>query len=214
MARGMALGILRGFRRRPPIPRNGPRRVLSRAPSSRDSRAELATLRSRRQHRDCEWVQAPVCTCPKCGDTLSYLGEDVTEVLEYGPASFRVIRHVRPKQRCRACAAVVQAPAAERPIARGLAGPGLLAHVLVAKYCDHLPLYRQAQIYAREGVAIERSTLADWVGAASALLAPLGEALERHVLGGASLHADDTPVPGARSRAGAHAHRPAVDRRA
>ncbi|UEX77728.1 IS66 family transposase [Spiribacter halobius] len=135
------------------------------------------------------------CACPSCGGVLVTFGEDVSEVLEYVPASFRVIRHVRPKQRCRACAAVVQAPAAERPIARGLAGPGLLAHVLVAKYCDHLPLYRQAQIYAREGVAIERSTLADWVGAASALLAPLGEALERHVLGGASLHADDTPVP-------------------
>lgn len=135
------------------------------------------------------------CACPGCGGALVTFGEDVSEVLEYVPAAFRVIRHVRAKQRCRACAAVVQAPAAERPIARGLAGPGLLAQVLVAKYCDHLPLYRQAQIYAREGVEIERSTLADWVGAASALLAPLGEALERHVLGDASLHADDTPVP-------------------
>ncbi len=138
---------------------------------------------------------ATACACPACGGTLRRLGEDVTEVLDYIPASFRVVRHVRPKFSCRQCETITQAPAPSLPIRRGRAGPGLLAHVLVAKFCDHLPLYRQAEIYAREGVELERSTLADWVGQSAALLRPLVDALERHVLAGACLHADDTPVP-------------------
>ncbi len=133
--------------------------------------------------------------CPDCGGALKTLGEDVAEVLEYVPASFRVIRHVRPKLACTACDRIVQAAAPNRPIARGLAGPGLLAHVLVAKYCDHLPLYRQSGMYAREGVELERSTLAGWVGQCNALLRPLVVALREHVLAGDKLHADDTPVP-------------------
>ncbi len=108
---------------------------------------------------------------------------------------FKVIRHVRPKLACVRCARIVQADAPVRPIDRGLPGPGLLAHVLVSKYADHLPLYRQQTIYAREGVALERSTLAGWVGAAQELLAPLVETLGRHVLAAYKLHADDTPVP-------------------
>jgi len=135
------------------------------------------------------------CCCPDCGGALRKLGEDVAEVLEYVPASFRVIRHIRPKLACAACDIIVQAAAPSRPIARGLAGPGLLAHVLVAKYCDHLPLYRQSGIYAREGVELERSTLADWVGQCSALTRPLLAALQRHVLAGDKVHGDDTPVP-------------------
>ena len=135
------------------------------------------------------------CTCPDCGGALKKFGEDVAEVLEYVPASFRVIRHVRPKLACAACDRIVQAGAPKRPIARGAAGPGLLAHVLVAKYGDHLPLYRQSEIYAREGVDLERSTLAGWVGQCSALLRPLVTALNRYVLSGAKVHADDTPVP-------------------
>jgi transposase len=135
------------------------------------------------------------CACPACGGTLRRLGEDVTEVLDYVPASFRVVRHVRPKFSCRQCETITQAPAPSLPIRRGRAGPGLLAHVLVAKFCDHLPLYRQSEIYAREGVDLERSTLADWVGQSAALLRPLVDALERHVLAGDRLHADDTPVP-------------------
>jgi transposase len=119
----------------------------------------------------------------------------VSEILERVPAQFKVVRHVRVKLSCARCQSIVQAPAPARPIERGLPGPGLLAHVLIAKYADHLPLYRQSQIYAREGVDLDRSTLADWVGAASALLAPLLEALAKHVLGGYALHADDTPVP-------------------
>ena len=126
---------------------------------------------------------------------MKHLGEDVSEMLEYVPARFKVIRQVRPKLACACCERIVQAEAPSRPIERGLAGPGLLAHVLVSKYCDHLPLYRQAEIYAREGVELERSTLADWVGGTSALLAPLVEALRRHVMSATKLHADDTPVP-------------------
>lgn len=133
--------------------------------------------------------------CPDCNGKLAPLGEDVSEQLEFVPASFRVIRHVRPKLACACCDRIVQAPAASRPIERGLPGPGLLAHVLVAKYADHLPLYRQSVIYAREGVELERSLLASWVGAASTLLRPLGEALRRHVFAAAKLHADDTPLP-------------------
>jgi transposase len=116
-------------------------------------------------------------------------------MLEYVPESFRVIRYVRPKLSCQRCKQIVQAPAASRPIARGLAGPGLLAHVLVSKYADHLPLYRQCEIYERQGIELERSTLADWVGGSSALLDPLVEALRRYVMAAAKLHADDTRVP-------------------
>ncbi len=112
-----------------------------------------------------------------------------------GPPHFRVVRHLRPKFSCRQCETITQAPAPSLPIRRGRAGPGLLAHVLVAKFCDHLPLYRQSEIYAREGVDVERSTLADWVGQSAALLRPLVDALERHVMAGDRLHADDTPVP-------------------
>ena len=133
--------------------------------------------------------------CPDCGSRLRELGEDAAEILEYVRASFKVIRHVRPKLSCVACDRIVQAPAPSRPIDRGLAGPGLLAHVLVSKYADHQPLYRQSEIYAREGVDLDRSTLAGWVGACSDLLQPLVDAVRKHVLAASKLHADDTPVP-------------------
>ncbi len=133
--------------------------------------------------------------CPDCGGALKHFGEDVSEQLEYVPENFKVIRHVRPKFACKQCERVVEAPAPSRPIERGLAGPALLAHVLVSKFADHLPLYRQSEIYARQGVEIERSTLADWVGASSELLAPLVKALRKHVLAAPKIHADDTPVP-------------------
>lgn len=135
------------------------------------------------------------CSCPDCGGAMRRLGEDSSELLEYVPASFRVVRHVRPKLACTRCDRIVQSEAPSRPIARGLAGPGLLAHVLVAKYADHLPLYRQSEIYGREGVELERSTLADWVGGASALLRPLVEVLGKQTLAAGKLHTDDTPVP-------------------
>jgi transposase len=133
--------------------------------------------------------------CSQCGGELRKLGEDVSEMLEYVPASFKVIRHIRPKLSCTKCDVIVEAPAPSRPIERGLAGPGLLAHVLVSKYADHLPLYRQSEIYARAGVDLDRSTLADWVGAASCLLTPLVNKVRDHVLAASKLHADDTPVP-------------------
>ncbi|MCE7058207.1 IS66 family transposase, partial [Algoriphagus sp. AGSA1] len=135
------------------------------------------------------------CDCPACGGTLKFLGQDVSETLEFVPASFKVIRTVRPKLACGRCDTIVQAAAPSRPIARGLAGPGLLAQVLVAKYCDHQPLYRQSAIYARHGVTLPRSTLADWVAGSSQLLRPLVQALHRYVMGGDKVHADDTPIP-------------------
>ena len=135
------------------------------------------------------------CTCPTCGGGLKCLGEDVSEQLEYVPARFKVIRHVRPKFACARCSTIHQASAPIRPIDRGLPGPQLLAQVVVGKYADHLPLYRQSAIYARQGVELERSTLADWVGAASTLVSPLVQALRSYVMGSAKLHVDDTPVP-------------------
>jgi transposase len=133
--------------------------------------------------------------CPDCGGGLRHFGDDVSEQLEYVPESFKVIRHVRPKFACTGCDRVVEAPAPSRPIERGLAGPSLLAHVIVSKYADHLPLFRQSEIYARQGVEISRSTMAGWVGAASDLLSPLVEAIGKHVFAGRKLHADDTPMP-------------------
>jgi transposase len=138
----------------------------------------------------------PACTCPGCGGTIfSRLGQDEREVLEYVPSSFKVIRHVRPKLSCRACETIVQAPMPSLPIERGRPGPGLIAHVLVAKFADHLPLHRQSVIYAREGVDLDRATLADWVGQAEFLLAPLAAAIGQHVRHGHVMHADDTTVP-------------------
>ena len=154
---------------RKPLPGHLPREVVTHLPQS-----------------DC---------CMECGGQLRQFGEDVSEQLEYIPESFKVIRHVRPKFACGACDRVIEAPAPTRPVERGLAGPALLAHVLISKYGDHLPLYRQSEIYARQGVDIGRSTLAGWVGAATELLTPLLAALERHVTSGSKLHADDTPIP-------------------
>jgi transposase len=134
--------------------------------------------------------------CPMCGSTaLTRLGEDQREVLEYVPSHFKVVVHIRPKMSCRLCETITQAPAPSLPIERGRPGPNLLAHVLVAKYCDHTPLHRQSVIYGRAGVELERSTLADWVGQAAFLLEPLAAAISRHVRAGVALHADDTPVP-------------------
>jgi transposase len=116
-------------------------------------------------------------------------------MLELEPVRFKVVRHIRSKLACASCDTIVQAPAPTRPIERGMAGPGLLAHVIVGKYGDHIPLYRQAEIYAREGVELDRTLLAQWVGSASALLTPLTDALRAHVLAADVVHADDTPIP-------------------
>ena len=145
--------------------------------------------------REVEVIAPKQTACPDCGGRLRMLGEDTSEVLEYVPARFKVIRTVRPKLSCACCSRIVQEPAPHRPIDKGLAGPGLLAHVLVAKYADHLPLYRQSEIYAREGIDLDRSTLADWVGGTSRTLRPLVEALKSYVLKAEKLHGDDVPVP-------------------
>jgi transposase len=138
------------------------------------------------------------CGCKHCGAqacALTKLGEDESEILEYVPARFKVIVQVRPKYLCGDCQTISQADAPTRALDRSYAGPGLLAHVLTGKYADHLPLYRQSEIYAREGVELSRSTLADWVGGTVKLLAPLIDALANYVKAGNKLHADDTPVP-------------------
>ena len=138
----------------------------------------------------------PACTCPGCGGKVfSRIGQDEREVLEYIPSSFKVIQHIRPKLSCRVCETIVQAPMPSLPIERGRPGPGLLARVAVSKFCDHLPLHRQSTIYAREGVELDRATLADWMGQVVFLLTPLAEAINRHIRAGAVLHADDTTVP-------------------
>lgn len=136
------------------------------------------------------------CLCPTCGgNDFIKTGESVTEVLDYIPASFRVMRHLRARLVCRGCDRAITAQMPSLPIERGKPGPGLVAHVLVAKFCDHLPLYRQSEIYAREGVKLSRSTMADWIGRASTLMAPLVDRLRDHVLAADRLHGDDTPVP-------------------
>jgi transposase len=140
-------------------------------------------------------VHATTDECANCGGAMRHVGEDTTEILEYIPGRFEVVRHVRPAKSCRCCEAMAQAPMPALPIPRGMVGPGLLAHVLVSKYCDHLPLYRQAEMYARDGVELDRSLLADWVGKAAWLLSPLVDRIEAHVMMGNVIHADDTPVP-------------------
>jgi len=133
--------------------------------------------------------------CPCCGGALHLIGETVSEMLDHVPARLRVIRICRPRYGCRACGTIHQAPAPERPIAKGLATPALLAHVIVSKYCDHLPRYRQSQIFARQGVDLDRSTLANWVGGACWWLEPLQARLAEHVFASQKLFADDTPIP-------------------
>jgi transposase len=134
--------------------------------------------------------------CPCCGGTtLRKIGDDMTETLELIPRQWKVIQHVREKFSCRACEAISQPPAPSHPIARGRAGPKLLAHVLFSKYGLHLPLNRQSAVYAREGVDLDVSTLADWVGAAAATLMPLVETIRAHVFAAERIHADDTTVP-------------------
>lgn len=140
-------------------------------------------------------VHAAATACPCCGGTLRKLGEDITETLEFVPATWKVIQHVREKFSCRKCAHITQAPAPSHPIARGRAGPQLLAQVLFSKYRAHLPLNRQSDIYAHEGIDLDVSTLADWVGACTATLMPLVDEIEKHVLAAERIHADDTTVP-------------------
>jgi transposase len=134
------------------------------------------------------------CPTPGCDGALRKVGEDVTEVLKYIPGRFEVGRHVRPAMSCRKCETMVQAPMPALPIPRGEADASVLAHVATAKYCDHIPLYRQSEIYARDGVDLGRSLLADWNGKSAWLLDPLAQKIGEHVMAGRVIHADDTPV--------------------
>ena len=133
--------------------------------------------------------------CPGCGGKLHSIGESVSEMLDWIPARLRVLRIRRPKYACRSCSTISQVPAPERVMAGGLATPALIAQVLVSKYCDHSPLYRQSQIFARHGIDLERSTLAGWVGGACWWLDAVHERLCRHVFASSHLFADDTPIP-------------------
>lgn len=134
------------------------------------------------------------CPTPGCDGTLRKVSEDVTEILKYIPGRFEVERHVRPVCSCRKCETMVQEPMPALPIPRGEADASVLAHVAIAKYCDHVPLYRQSEIYARDGVELDRSKLADWNGKSAWLLEPLAEKIGEHVMAGKVIHADDTPV--------------------
>ena len=135
-------------------------------------------------------------SCPCCGSTrLAKLGEDVTETLEVIPRRWKVVQHVRERFTCRACEAISQPPAPFHPTPRGWAGPSLLAMILFEKYGQHQPLNRQSERYAREGVDLSLSTLADQVGACSVALRPLYELIRAHVLAAERVHGDDTPVP-------------------
>jgi transposase len=133
--------------------------------------------------------------CPDCGHQRRPIGEDVREQLEYIPASLIVLQHVRPKYACAACQGhVAIAERLPEPIEKGLPGPGLIAHVVVSKYADHLPLYRQEGIFRRFGVELARSTMCDWMAAAAGLLEPLVKAMLKRVLSSHVVQTDDTPV--------------------
>lgn len=145
-----------------------------------------------------EVVHEPVtgaCACPSCGGVLRPLGRDADELLDVVPVSWRVVRHVRPKYSCRSCERIVQAPAPVKAIARGKATFGTLAHVVVSKFDHHLPLYRQAEMMAAQGVELDRSTLAGWTGQAAALLDPIVSRIRDEGLRATKIHTDDTPVP-------------------
>ena len=165
-------------------------------PAPRSTAKRKPARRPLPEHLPRERIVYPApCACPKCGGVVRKLGEDVTETLECVPRRWKVVEHVREKFTCRNCEAISQPPAPSHPIARGRAGPNLLALVMVSKYGHHLPLTRQSAIYAREGVEIDVSTLADWVGAVAATAMPLVDAIRAQVFAAERLHADDTTVP-------------------
>jgi transposase len=139
--------------------------------------------------------EAGHCNCPDCGGILRPLGEDSDEMLDVLPVQWRVIRTIRPKYSCRSCEKIVQAPAPAKAIARGKASFVTLAYVVVAKFDHHLPLYRQAEMMAAQGLDIDRSTLAGWAGQAAHLLDPIVTRIREEGLKAAKIHTDDTPVP-------------------
>src|SRR5690554_6901158 len=145
-------------------------------------------------------------TCP-CGCQLERIGEDVSEKLDYIPGVAQVERHIRGKWVCRKCEVLVQEPVPAQVIDKGIATSGLLAHVLVAKYADHIPLYRQEKMFERAGIKIPRSTLAEWIGVCGVRLQPLVDELRQYVLSHKVLHADETPVNMLRPDTGKNIHK-------
>jgi len=140
-------------------------------------------------------VLNPDPKCPECGgEEFRKLGDDISETLDYVPASFKVIRYIRPRCVCKNCDEVVQAYPASKTIAKGKAEPGLLSHTLVQKYCNHLPFYRQSQIYEREGIELSRATMAGWAAQCTNLLMPLVDELRKSIFTSSQLHGDDTPI--------------------
>ena len=144
--------------------------------------------------RDTQEHMPKDAACPDCGGEWLRLGEDVSEVLEFVPEHYRVVRHVRPRFTCKCCERMAQAPAPSRPLERSFAGPGLIANVTVSKYLDHQPIYRQCQIRSRSGVELSESTVGDWIGGVHVLLTSLMAALRQYVFAAQKLHADDTPI--------------------
>ena len=132
--------------------------------------------------------------CPHCAGPLRLIGEDVSEILEFISAKLKLVETARLKKTCRRCEKITQMPAPSRPVPRGMAGPGLLAYILVSKYDDHLPLYRQGEIFARMGADIPSSTLVDWCGQGVRALSRLVERIREEIMASDRLHADDTPV--------------------
>jgi transposase len=159
-------------------------------PKQQPRRVALPAAFQRREIR-----HEPENTQCSCGCGLERIGEDVSEKLDYTPGVFEVERHIRGKWVCRRCETLIQAPVAPHVIDKGIPTAGLLAQVLVAKYLDHLPLYRQEAIFGRAGLALPRSTLAQWVGACGLQLTPLVDAMKALLLARPVLHADETPVP-------------------
>src|SRR3954451_9357698 len=185
--------------RRPPRPARSPPLSPSRTGpppmTSRPHGRRALPKNLRRVPRIYELTEAER-RCPECGECRVQIGSERSEQLDYEPATLFVIEHVRCTYACPHCEGqVVTAGKPAQPIQRGLPGPGLLAHVITEKYCDHAPLHRQSQIFAREGVDLDRSILARWVGEAAALLEPVAEVLRRYVLDTEKLHGDDTPLP-------------------
>ncbi|MEI7610037.1 MAG: IS66 family transposase [Rhodospirillaceae bacterium] len=176
---------------RQPADEPSPAPARERTPKAKPVRKPLPADLPREEVR----LDPPYSACPGCGGGLRQIGEDVTEVLEHIPARFLVKRYVRPVMACRCCEDISEAPPPALPIPKGNAAPSLLAEIIVSKYDDHLPLYRQAERFARDGLDLPRSTLADWMGRAARLLDPLAELIAAHVLGGIKIHGDDTPVP-------------------
>jgi transposase len=137
----------------------------------------------------------PEATCPECGgESFRKIADDISETLEYVPSSFKVIRYIRPRCACVNCEKIVQGYAPSKAIDKGKAGPGLLAHIMIQKYCNHLPIYRQHQIYLREGIDIAQSTMTGWAGQCAKILQPLIESLQKEVFSSSHIHGDDTPI--------------------